>query len=153
MKRFFSSILLLSAVILLSTGCNREEKKARNIGYRYAYAMSNYQIDEAAQYATEETKNTTLVMAKRLTQAVGEAYVKSDTPAKVKITGFTFENDTSAVITFHKTTPIKNLDFPLLMRKRNGQWMVHDTIPVRKDVEEPDINDSSAIRQFIVPKK
>jgi len=153
MKRYYSFILLLSAIILLSTGCNQEEKKARDIGYRYAYAMANYQVDEAAQYATEETKNTTLVMAKTLTKAVGEAYVKSDTPAKVEIIDFTFENDTSAVINFHKTTPIKDMKYPLLMRKRNGQWMAHDTIPVHEDTEEDETNDTSAIRQFIVPKK
>ena len=101
MKKHFSLILCLSALALLLVGCDRNEKQARKVGYNYAYAMANYQVDKAAEYATEETKNTTLIMAKHL----------------------------------HKTTPIKNSNFPLLMRKRNGQWMAHDTIPTHKDTE------------------
>ncbi len=97
--------------------------------------MANYQVDKAAEYATEETKNTTLVMAKYLAKAVGEEYIKSDTPAKVEIVKYSQLDDTTAVIEFHKTTPIKNSNFPLLMRKRNGQWMAHDTIPTHKDTE------------------
>ncbi len=104
--------------------------------------MANYQVDKAAEYATEETKNTTLIMAKHLAKAVGEEYIKSDTPAKVEIVKYSQLDDTTAVIEFHKTTPIKNSYFPLLMRKRNGQWMAHDTIPVRQ--EEPQMPDSSS---------
>lgn len=142
MKKHFSLILCLFALALLLTGCNLNERKARKVGYNYAYAMANYQVDKAAKYATEETKNTTLIMAKHLTKAVGEEYIKSDTPAKVEIVKYSQLDDTTAVIEFHKTTPIKNSNFPLLMRKRNGQWMAHDTIPVRQ--EEPQMPDSSS---------
>ena len=76
-----------------------------------------------------------MIMAKHLTKAVGEEYIKSDTPAKVEIVKYSQLDDTTAVIEFHKTTPIKNSNFPLLMRKRNGQWMAHDTIPTHKDTE------------------
>ena len=146
MKHFFSFFLILSALLVFLTGCNRDEKKARVVGYKYAYAMANYQVQDAAQYATEETKNTTLVMAERLISAVGEEYVKSDTPAEVKIVKYSQLDDTTAVIDFRKNTPIKKIyDFSLLLRKRNGQWMAHDTIPVIRDPEE----DTSSVQDTV----
>ena len=145
MKKHFSFILCFSALALLLTGCNLNERKARKVGYNYANAMANYQVQEAAQYATEETKNTTLVIAQRLTDAVGEEYVKSDTPAKVEIVTFTRIDDTTAIINFHKTTPIKDSRFSLLLRKRNSRWLVHDTIPVRQNPEE----DASAVQYTV----
>jgi hypothetical protein len=136
MKLQIPFTLLLSVLLILTTGCDNNKKKACDVGYKYAYAMANYQVQEAAQYATEETKNTTLVMAERLITAVGEEYVKSDTPAKVKIVKYSQLDDTTAVIDFRKNTPIKkDYDFSLLMRKRNGQWMAHDTIPTYNNEE------------------
>lgn len=125
-------------IVILCASCNRDEKKAQEVGYNYAFAMANYQVDEAAKYATPETQHSTLILAKRYTKAVGEEYVKKDSPAKVEIVNFTRLDDTSAVMNFHKTTPIKDIRFSLLLRKRDGQWLAHDTIPTRKmpDVEE-----------------
>ena len=135
-KNFFPLFILV--IVILCASCNRDEKKAQKVGYNYAFAMANYQVDEAAKYATPETQNSTLILAERFTKAVGEEYVKKDTPAKVEIVNFTRLDDTSAVMNFHKTTPIKDIRFSLLLRKRDGQWLAHDTIPTRKmpDVEE-----------------
>ena len=118
----------------LSTECKRDEKKACEVGYKYADAMANYKVKEASQYATEETKNTTLVMAGHILQRVDSSYILSDTPAKVEIVKYSRLDDSSAVIDFRKNTPAKkNFEFSLLMRKRNGQWMAHDTIPTRRE--------------------
>lgn len=128
MKKIIFSLSLLALVILLAS-CNLDEKKARKVGYDYAFAMANYQVDEAAKYATEETRQSTLILAKNYTAAVGEEYVKSDTPAKLETVDFTRIDDTTAIMNFHKTTPIKDTRFSLLLRKRNGHWLAHDTIP------------------------
>lgn len=128
MKKIIFSLSLLALVILLAS-CNLDEKKAREVGYDYAFAMANYQVDEAAKYATEETRQSTLILAKNYTAAVGEKYVKSDTPAKLETVDFTRIDDTTAIMNFHKTTPIKDTRFSLLLRKRNGHWLAHDTIP------------------------
>lgn len=128
MKKIIFSLSLLALVILLAS-CNIDEKKAREVGYDYAFAMANYQVDEAAKYATEETRRSTLILAKNYTAAVGEEYVKSDTPAKLETVDFTRIDDTTAIMNFHKTTPIKDTRFSLLLRKRNGHWLAHDTIP------------------------
>lgn len=131
MKKIFFPLFLL-VIVILCAGCNLNEKKAREVGYNYAFAMANYQVDEAAKYATPETQNSTLILAKNFTKRVGEEYVKRDTPAKVEPVYFTFLDDTSAIMNFHKTTPIKDIHFSLLLRKRDGQWLAHDTIPTIK---------------------
>lgn len=148
MKKFHTPIIIallilcaLIVLLILCTSDTRDEKRAKKVGYNYAFAMANYQVDEASRYATEETRNTTLVMAKNLTKAVGEEYVKSDTPAKVETVDFTRIDDSTAVMNFHKTTPIKDTRFSLILRKRNGQWMAHDTIPVNQEQETEEIDD------------
>ena len=136
MKKIIFSLSLLALVILLAS-CNLDEKKAREVGYDYAFAMANYQVDEAAKYATEETRRSTLILAKNYTAAVGEEYVKSDTPANLETVDFTRIDDTTAIMNFHKTTPIKDTRFSLLLRKRNGHWLAHDTIPTKTKM--PDV--------------
>lgn len=95
--------------------------------YQYSYAMANYNVDEAAKYATEETKNTTLKTAKSLVQRVDSSYIKSDTPASIDIIKVTIENDSMAVATYHKITPLKDFSGSVNMRKRNGHWYAHVT--------------------------
>lgn len=154
MKKHFSFILCFSALALLLAGCDRNEKQARKVGYKYAYAMANYQVDKAAEYATEETKNTTLIMAKHLTKAVGEEYIKSDTPAKVEIVKVNRIDDTTTVIDFIKNTPIKkDVKFSSLIRKRNGRWLVHDTIPTHNDTEMTGTMEPSVKKNISVSKK
>ena len=97
--------------------------------------MANYHVDEADVYATEETKNTTLVKAKKMVQAVSDAYIQSDTPAEIEITNVEFKSDTVAIATYHKTTPIKDMTGTLELRKRDGEWYAH--IPL-KEVKIPE---------------
>lgn len=126
-------LLACVAVSLLCSSCKSNQKKAEEVAYKYAYAMANYQVSEAAKYASEETQNTTLVMAERLVKAVGEEYVKSDTPAKVEIIEVKITDDTVGLAIFHKTTPIKDMMCKLNLRKRDGKWVAYDTIPTQRN--------------------
>lgn len=105
------------------------------VAYNYSYAMANYQVDEAQKYATEETKSTTLTMARNIVAKVDSNYIKSDTPASIEIVEVRMLNDTSAVATYHKKTPIKDFSDTLELRKRDGQWYAH-VIPLMR--EEPE---------------
>lgn len=109
----------------LFVSCNENKKAVESIAYKYALYTSNYQVEDAARYATEETKQTTLVMAKKLMESVGDEYIKSDTPAHIEITASEIIDDTIAYAVYHKTTPIKNFSDTLWLRKRNGEWLVH----------------------------
>ena len=129
MKSIFS-LVIFSAIVLLCHSCKNEEQMVQQVAYAYSYAMANYHVDEAEQYATEETRNTTLVKARTLVQAVGDAYIQSDTPAEIEITNVEFQSDTVAIATYHKTTPIKNMTGTLELRKRDGEWSAH--IPLKE---------------------
>lgn len=113
---------------------------AQQVAYAYSYAMANYQVDDAAEYATEETKNTTLIKARSLMKAVGEAYIQSDTPAEIEITSIELTTDTTAIATYHKTTPIKDLTGTLELRKRDGKWLAHIPLKETKIPEKKTIN-------------
>ena len=132
-------IFIITAVVaasVLFASCKSNQKKAEEVAYNYAYAMANYQVSEAAKYASEETKNTTLVMAERLVKAVDQKYIQSDTPAKVEIMEVKITDDTVGLAIFHKTTPIKDMMCKLNLRKRDGKWVAYDTIPSAKGNEE-----------------
>lgn len=123
-------VVTLLACCILFVSCKTDEQNAKKVAYAYSYAMANYQVDEAEMYATDETKNTTLIKARQLVAAVGEEYVKSDTPAELEITDISFSDDTSAIATYHKKTPIKDFSGTVELRKRDGKWFAHDPIPV-----------------------
>lgn len=147
-------IAFLSVIILLCQSCKNDEQAVQQVAYAYSYAMANYHVDEAEQYATEETKTTTLVKARSLMQAVGDAYIQSDTPAEIEITNVEFKSDTVAIATYHKTTPIKDMTGTLELRKRDGEWYAH--IPL-KVVERPEAKtfykDGKEVKEVDVPKK
>lgn len=128
-------VLLYLVVPFLFMSCKNDEQMVQQVAYSYLYAMANYQVDNAEEYATEETRNTTLVKARSLVKAVGDAYIQSDTPAEIEITGIEMQSDTVAFVSYHKTTPIKDMTGTQELRKRNGQWYAH--IPL-KIIERPE---------------
>ena len=127
--------LALLATALLLTACASDEEKIEKAAYKYSYAMANYDVDGAEKYATPETVETTLNTARGLLTIVDTNYIKSDTPASIEITNIQTVDDTSAVVTYHKTTPIKDFSATLDVRKRHGRWLAHSPIPV---IEAPE---------------
>jgi len=122
--------LALLATALLLTACASDEEKIEKAAYKYSYAMANYDVDGAEKYATPETVETTLNTARELLPMVDTNYIKSDTPATIEIRHIQIVDDTSAVVTYHKTTPIKDFSSTLDVRKRHGRWLAHSPIPV-----------------------
>lgn len=120
------------AAASLATGCKSDEEKINNVAYNYSFAMANYDVATAEKYATHETKETTLVIAQQLIDKIGNEYIESDTPATIEIEDVNILDDTSAIATYHKVTPIKDFRGPLELRKRNHRWLAHATIPIRQ---------------------
>ncbi|MBQ2508868.1 MAG: hypothetical protein II532_03775 [Bacteroidales bacterium] len=133
MKRFFLPISMLF-LVLLATSCNRSAKAIADVAYGYSYAMANYDVDGAAPFCTPETQSTTLEYSKELIVSVGDAYIQSDTPASIEITHIEIQNDTLAVATYHKTTPIKDFEGELMVVNRNGKWLAH--APMKQSTDE-----------------
>ena len=121
-----SAAILYASVLAaaLTTACNPEKEAAKSVAYEYSAAMANYDIDKAETYVTPETKET-LRRARNIVRGVGEEYIRQDTPATIEITDITIKDDTIAVASYHKHTPIKDFDGTLDLRKRNGNWLAH----------------------------
>ena len=119
---------LLLTVAFLAIGCTNETKEMKETAYEYSMAMANYTYDEAIPYATEETASTTIAYVKMLKTQIDTAYIISDTPAKIDITGVKKTSDTTGYALYHKTTPIKDFSDTLQLIKREGKWLAHAPI-------------------------
>ena len=130
MKTRYAFVPLAVGLMLAGCQCGRKtttptEDSIIEAAYNYSMAMANYNVDKAIPFATDETQKTTLMRAKQLIQAVGDEYIKSDTPAKIEITDVEITSDTTAYAIYHKTTPLKNFSDTIQLRKRDGKWLAH----------------------------
>lgn len=65
-------------------------------------------------------------------------YIRRNTPAEITITGVDIIDDTTAIVSFHKSTPIQEQDGTLDMHKRGNRWLAHVLInlpPLIKDTQ------------------
>ena len=98
---------MMSALALMSA-CSNDEKEIREVAYNYSYALANYKIEDATQYCTKETQETSLAYGLELMKGVSAEYIASDTPATIEIEGIEMTSDTTATAQYHKKTPIKD---------------------------------------------
>lgn len=144
MKQF----TLFFAVVILLLSCSGEKTAVKQVAYDYSYAMANYNISAAEEYATEETRSVTLVVARKMIAAVGDEYIAKDTPATINILSVDIKNDTQAYAVYQKITPIKDFVDTLELRKRDGEWLAHVLIPtMEKTISEQD-NKHSNIKDY-----
>ncbi|MCR4812321.1 MAG: hypothetical protein K5867_06990 [Bacteroidales bacterium] len=127
-KKTIIVITLIMATLAL-TSCQTEEAKVRDVAYKYSYAMGNYDVEEAERYATDETIETTMMLAQAFLKELDTSYIASDTPATIVIDSVSMETDTSATTYCTKNTPIKHdMKFKVQLRKRKGKWLAHDPL-------------------------
>lgn len=116
-------IILLLAMPLLWMSCKSEKSLIEQSAMGYLTAMGNYRISEAEAYATEETiENTLHAIEKYIMPNLDPNVVKENTPATIKITDVTIVGDTTAEVTYVKTTPAQVQEGKLDMVKRNKEW-------------------------------
>ena len=106
MKR--RQILTLSAITsiiaLLSVSCKGDEKMIETNAYGYLYAMSNYHISEAKNFATTETVNNTLhFVEETIIPNLDPNFVKQNTPATIEINQVTIIDDSTAEVAYTST--------------------------------------------------
>ncbi len=123
--------------------CGNPKKEIRKAAQNYLDAMANYRIDDAVPFCTVETQEGVIETGRNLMKKVKESYIKSDTPAKVKITRTEITSDTTATVFYHKTTPLKNQYGEVNLVLRNGKWLVHIVMlnqKSKKENNEPEIS-------------
>lgn len=100
--------------------------------------MGNYEFDDAWEYATAETQNTTLKLFRDVIMPGTDMdYVNSNRPATITITSVEIDSDTTAVAHFHKSTPIQEQDGMIELRLRNGNWYVYQPIEIPEELQMP----------------
>lgn len=120
--------ILVPIVALLVAACNSsspEKESIEQAAYNYCVATSNYDLDAAEAFCTEETAKHTLAVGRHLLTLVDSSYIASDTPATIEIKSVKQLSDTSAYAVYHKQTPRKDYVDTMQMRKRDGQWLAH----------------------------
>lgn len=129
MKKLF--VLILAPLFLMSCVDNSDEAQVERTAYKYLKAMGEYKIADAENYADDETRSITLQFFERkMMPYLDSAYLRSNTPAKITIGDVTIIDDTSALVTYHKSTPITEQDGELQMRKEDGKWKAHVVIKI-----------------------
>lgn len=122
-------ILVFCLLAFIFWSCADEEKEVQENAYAYLNAMANYQVSEAAHYATDKTCETTLKVAEKLLTLVDSSYIASDTPATIDINEVLFTSDSTAEVKYTKNTPIKkNITGVLQMVKCGNKWLAHVTL-------------------------
>ncbi len=111
-------------------GCSSQDKKLRGVAQHYLDATSRYDVPDACRYCTEETADGLRMLDTTIMRIVDSDYIKRNMPAKVKINGVDMVNDSMAVVSYHKHTPISDFDGELNMVQRNGRWMANVKINI-----------------------
>lgn len=132
--------LILGIWCLLLVACHNDTKEAELVAYNYATALANYDIVDAYKFATLETQQTTLTQAESFLKYLDSNYIKQDTPAHIEILSSKKETDSTIIVSYHKTTPIKDLTGEIKVIHRNNIWIVDDALPIRNNRTKDNIS-------------
>lgn len=129
MKKIFKAYIVIITMLLCvgsaTCSCGNPKRTIRQVAYQYLDAMANYRVEDAVPYCTPETQEGVIRVGHNLVKAVEPGYIESDTPAKIKIKKVKITSDTTATVSFHKSTPLKEQNGEVNLVFRNGQWKVH----------------------------
>ncbi len=121
-------LLTIALLALVLAACNDTQSKdtaaIKAAAQGYLDATGNYLIDEAAPFTTQNTRQYSLPVLKRLKELCDTASMNANMPAEITIKGVRIVDSTHAYAYFHKHTPIKEQDDSVMVLKENGQWLV-----------------------------
>lgn len=110
---------------ILAIGCTSQETKDIEASAKgYLQAMGNYQMDEAAPYASRHTREQTIPMLKHIMSNTDTAYINANRPAVITIARSKRLTDSTARVYYHKHTPIKEVDDSVTLVLEEGHWLV-----------------------------
>ena len=121
-KRVF---LAAAAIALLAYACTMDpdEKEIRANAEGYLQAVGDYHFDDALPYSSRHTREKTIPVFKELLECSDTAYVNSNRPSEFTFNEVRRTSDTTAVIYYHKHTPIKDVDDSLTLLYEDGHWL------------------------------
>jgi uncharacterized protein YceK len=139
-------LIVLALLTALLSGCKSEQTLIEDAAMGYLTAMGNYRIQDAEAYASEETIEKTLhVIEEVIMPNLDTNYLKQNTPATIEIKEVNQLSDTTAQVTYVKTTPIQVQEGSLDMVKRNQEWKALVIIQLPKSMNVQQKADSKAL--------
>lgn len=133
MTKLFKCAALLLSIALLMVSCKSDEQMIEQNALGYLEAMGNYRITEAEQYATTETINHTLhFIEQTIMPNLDSTYLRKNTPATIEINDIHITSDSTAEVSYTKTTPIQVQEGKLAMVKENQEWKARVIINIPK---------------------
>ena len=123
----FLALIVFAAAM---TACDSERQQIREAAKGYLDGVANYDFDAAEPYATAETREQTFTFFRQITEVTDTNYIKSNTPATIRIKRVKKSSDSTATVFYHKSTPIKEVDDSVLVVKQGEQWLVETLIEV-----------------------
>ncbi len=125
MKHRKKILLLLPLFVLCMQCCQTTKGEVRDIAQKYLDATGRYDVDDASLYCTDETARGLRNIQVTLLSKVHKDSIAKNMPAKIKIRSVELTSDSTAVVSYHKHTPINDFDGTLDMVFINGQWRAH----------------------------
>ena len=125
MKNKTATLLLLPLLALCMQCCHTVKDDVKDAAQKYLDATGRYDVDDACRYCTPETANGLRNIQATLLSKVPKDSIAKNMPAKIKIKDIELTSDSTAVITYHKHTPINDFNGTLDMVLINGQWLAH----------------------------
>lgn len=136
---------------LMSIACSNTPKNDIECAAQgYLDAMGNYLPEEAIPYATSFTREHTIPTIRQIITLSDTAYMNSNKPATITIHSSRMLSDTTAVVYYHKSTPIKEVDDSVAVVLEEGKWLVDFRMPY---IPFLNVNKDSVNRQFAIEKR
>mgnify|MGYP002622174301 CR=1 FL=1 len=118
------AVLFFVPMLLVACGKTKDEREIERVAYGYLDAMGNYRINDAVEFSSSGTCETTIPVFNKMMEISDSAKLMENTPADIEITGVRILSDTTARAYFHKHTPIKEQDDSVLLVREDGRWLV-----------------------------
>ena len=116
--------LAIAAFCTLCISCKTEEEKVNDVAQNYLEAITNYKMNEAKKYVSDDFMPEFKWFKKHVGITPREQLNKN-LPNEVTITQTDLNADT-AIIHFHSKNPSQENDAMLKMVKIKNQWLVFD---------------------------
>lgn len=118
------AFVLAGALLFLGCADKQQKKEVERAAYGYLDAMGNYRINDAAEFSSSGTRETTIKVFNRMMGICDSAKLMENTPAEITITGVRILDDTTARAYFHKHTPITEQTDSVKLILEDGHWLV-----------------------------
>ena len=125
MRHTKTTLLILPLLMLFMQCCHTTKGEVRSVAQQYLDATGRYDVDDACRYCTPETARGLRNIEATLMSRVDPASLEQNMPAKIKIKSIELTSDSTATVSYHKHTPIDDIDGTLNMVRRGEQWMAH----------------------------